>query len=441
LSSQNSARKLITISIGILIILLIPVGVLFINNRPPQINIPTHKLPKPNAWDGFVRAGAMAPKPPYSGPISRADKDVSAWTVADYRSDYPVFMKHSGTALAELKVALGQPYMHPPVRTPNDPANVFPSFARMRELARISSSRALYENALGRPGTAMDSLLDVLDLGVTLPKGGPMFGELVGAAVETIGVFHIEKTDILDKLDAKQLADAAQRVDAIAAKRVSIGDVLDEEAYSTASSYLEGFQGPGRGDSLMNPLGWIEAGSSFGGTSKLESFWIGTQIAFANKSAVVREEMDYFKALAAEQSRGYTGKSSVPEPRNLFARATGATGINPPMFTVIHARAETNMELLRTEIALRRFKLDHGSYPKSLSELSPKYLTKKPIDPFGLKKPLCYKLTKGGKSFLLYSRGPDMTDDGGKVAKFEGVTTKGDLFFGAKQSLSEKRNL
>jgi len=37
-----------------------------------------------------------------------------------------------------------------------------------------------------------------------------------------------------------------------------------------------------------------------------------------------------------------------------------------------------------------------------------------PVDPFGLGKPLKYRSKGNGQSFLLYSIGSDMKDDGGK---------------------------
>ncbi len=60
--------------------------------------------------------------------------------------------------------------------------------------------------------------------------------------------------------------------------------------------------------------------------------------------------------------------------------------------------------------ALAAHKAERGEYPAALAELSPDYLATIPNDLF-IEKPLHYTRTEGG--YVLYSVGPDMTDDGG----------------------------
>ncbi len=403
MTEKPGSNHLTTALLIVVVIVAVPVAVLLYNNRPPHISVPTHKVPSPNAWDGFARAAAMSPGPPYCGPLCRSDKKVQDWTVADYRADYPSFISHCSAAITELKKSLGQPYMHPPERDAY--SLCIPIYAQVRELARISTSKALYENALGRPGDAMDSFLDVLDLGVTLPKGGPIVADLAGTAVEAIGRRNITESGVVDKLDGAELARAARRLEAIAAKRTSIGDVLTEEGYMSAASRSRTFCDSEYRWTLVNPAKWRDAGSSYGGKSAIGSFWIGSRLAFEDKSAVVREELAYWKAVAAEQSAGYTGKCSVPLPGNIYGHVTDWSEVVVRL-SVHHAQAEEKLAKLQTEIALTRFKLDHRSYPKSLTELRPKYLKKLPADPFAKKKPLQYKVTEGGQSFMLYSVGP-----------------------------------
>jgi adenylosuccinate synthase len=73
--------------------------------------------------------------------------------------------------------------------------------------------------------------------------------------------------------------------------------------------------------------------------------------------------------------------------------------------------------------------LDHGTYPERLPELAPRYLASAPVDPFGLGKPLRYKRLDNGR-FLLYSRGPDLRDNGGTPGKWSGAPTRGDIVAG-----------
>ena len=75
------------------------------------------------------------------------------------------------------------------------------------------------------------------------------------------------------------------------------------------------------------------------------------------------------------------------------------------------AMYETARRICVTAIALKRYRLEHGSYPASLNDLVPKFLAAAPID-FMDGKPLRYKLRPDG-DFLLYSVGEDGVDDGG----------------------------
>ena len=82
------------------------------------------------------------------------------------------------------------------------------------------------------------------------------------------------------------------------------------------------------------------------------------------------------------------------------------------------------------KVALYRYKSVQGRFPETLSELCPTYLKTVPNDPFGgsAGKPLQY-LEEGGSSFLLYSLGPDLHDEGGSPGKSY-FSTPGDIVAG-----------
>jgi len=71
----------------------------------------------------------------------------------------------------------------------------------------------------------------------------------------------------------------------------------------------------------------------------------------------------------------------------------------------------TRNDLLRVEIAIRRFGLEHGHDPDSLAELTPDFLAEMPIDRWS-RRPLVYRREPTGHT--LYSIGVDKRDDGGK---------------------------
>jgi hypothetical protein len=80
-------------------------------------------------------------------------------------------------------------------------------------------------------------------------------------------------------------------------------------------------------------------------------------------------------------------------------------------FTSKALRAETDRSMTLCAIALKRYALRHGKFPKSLDALVPEFVSAAPVDWMD-GKPLRYRLNADG-SFLLYSVGENLTDDGG----------------------------
>jgi hypothetical protein len=69
------------------------------------------------------------------------------------------------------------------------------------------------------------------------------------------------------------------------------------------------------------------------------------------------------------------------------------------------------LSVAHTALAIERYRLSHGQPPTSLDDLVPGYLSQVPQDPFD-GRPLRYGRLEPG--FIVYSIGPDETDDAGK---------------------------
>ncbi|HET6250920.1 MAG TPA: hypothetical protein VFE47_24740 [Tepidisphaeraceae bacterium] len=67
----------------------------------------------------------------------------------------------------------------------------------------------------------------------------------------------------------------------------------------------------------------------------------------------------------------------------------------------------------RLGIALTKYRLQHGAYPKTLESLTPDFIASLPLDPFD-GKPMRYRLENGDA--IIYSIGKDLKDDGGNIA-------------------------
>jgi hypothetical protein len=83
----------------------------------------------------------------------------------------------------------------------------------------------------------------------------------------------------------------------------------------------------------------------------------------------------------------------------------------------IRDRHDTNVAGLRTLLAIEAYRMEDGSYPDRLEQVSPSILSTVPVDPFS-GRPFGYRRLHGGDAdgryYLLWSTGSDATDDGGK---------------------------
>jgi hypothetical protein len=79
--------------------------------------------------------------------------------------------------------------------------------------------------------------------------------------------------------------------------------------------------------------------------------------------------------------------------------------------------AQTLINQARVACALERYRLVHGQFPESLDTLVPQFLAELPRDA-AAGEPFRYRRTDDGR-FLLYARGADGVDDGGRPVKVE----------------------
>ncbi|MCE5198531.1 MAG: hypothetical protein ABFD54_06245 [Armatimonadota bacterium] len=421
--SESRSRWLVCGSIvGTLFLIMAALtALLYYNNRPPQINIPRHGVPKSNGWDDFVRAGEMVNSINHLGPYSQT-RPMNSWTIPEYES----FVRDNTPAFKILRCGLNKPYMHPCWRSFSD--RDFPSYARIREMARTLSGEALYYKTINKPIKAADSFLDGVELGVTLPRGGGLITDLVGVAVEMICTKDFP--GVIDKLDSEELNHVASRLVRIQKKRWPYSEVVLEDGRMSTEEWKEIFTKSSDRKQIMNPGYWqqdtfcLSSKSNPSLADRAGFVCTNARFAFANKTAILIAIQDYHEAAAREQQHPYKKTSRVCVPNTPILEICNS---NLTTARCARSKAETKLTLIQTYVALRRYKLNYGCYPTRLSQLMPGYLKKIPIDPFGLGKPLHYKLLKGGQGYLLYSVGFDQKDNGGSSGDWYRQDVKGDL--------------
>lgn len=392
---QNKAL----ITTFIVVAVLFVVGVLWLRalNSTPAIVIPTPTMPSPNAYDFYVKAGNaivdenkvdFAIQSRHS--VSRSTPEDRAYSLAEKDA----LVTENALALGLLRQGFEYPYLNPPARSFSA---LFPYFAKFRGTARLLTLAGQARREHGDWGGAVNCQLDAMRLGVDVPRGGVLIGDLVGIACQAIGRKPV--WDDVEHLTAPQARAAARRMEDICARQVPFADTLQEEKWSTQASLQE----------LMRGSNWRRGMSrTMSGSVDMRMEF---RLLFTSKGRILGNYTRFMDQSIAN--------ARLPYAAHPLAPAIPSDPINQMMLPVFDKAGfknldmETENALLTTLLALRAYRLEHGVYPTALSELAPTYLNRVPEDPFALSGALRYHRT--GKTFVLYSVGPDGKDDGGKA--------------------------
>jgi hypothetical protein len=424
-SRRSRIRIVIATIIGSVTILAVLLVFTFIrNNRPPNIVIPTPPMPPVNAYYDFLRAAQMAGAIPHKSPASMLH---SPTTRAGLLAATKACTLDSALALAVMRQGFDKPCMLPPIRK-DWGLDMMHALAQFRELARTISGVVMYYELSGQPGKAVDIALDGVEFAVMVPHGGGSIADSSSSAYEEICLYRLEK--LLPQLSPVELSRTTARLERIAAKRVPYSEIVLEEGREYTAMLQQSFKDPNsqglKSRYDMAQLYIQGVGNDHRPTAR-ES-WEMFQFSMSNKTAMLQANLDYFNKLAVEVRQPYTGTSKVPVLDNAIGK------MNRDLVAIQgrqhHLAKQAVLDLLRIQVALYRFRAANGRYPASLQEMVPAFLKSIPMDPFGQGKPYVYKYI--GSSFLLYSVGVDMKDDGGKPAKYHsepgGDIVSGQLF-------------
>lgn len=404
-------RKPWTTGKKILLILAIAAGVFVgmvynwyrVANITPEIAIPMPTMPSPNAHDYFVRAGNMVQQEKDVG-NALSTKPINGITYT--QADREKLVRLNAPALKTLREGFAYTYWSPPMRSFTD---MFPYYAKFRGLARLLSLEGQTRVGQGKYGDAMDSYLDTMRLGVEIPHGAVLIGELVGIACEAIGRAPTWK--IVDKLDAKQSKAAIKRLEAITAKRPPYPDTLQEEKWAMQSGLQQLFRKSDWAKELTSMTGAFGQNEEEGffNKQKWEAVGLQMQVTFYGKGRILNNLSSHMDKLIANAREPYATRSPTPAPPE-----DPISQIFYPVFDQARSKdvlTQMQTRLLMVVLALHAYKLEHGAYPEMLDQLAPNYLNQVPDDIFWAQKTLHYKRAKD--KYLLYSVGPDGKDDNG----------------------------
>ena len=398
------------------------------SDMDPNVHIPAHAMPAVNAFDtlrsasaalvdakqvgwalanrpGSGRKPAPGKKPPLPS-LAAGGKprdplaDLTGDHVYTLREKIALLQRDAG-ALALLRKGLQEAY-EAPTRSWDTDISYLNGY---RNLARLLALEQQVREARGDWNGAVNSGLDVAQLGEQIMHGEGLSGTFTGMAFAGIGRKQIWQE--LPHLDAAQARAAARRLARIVALQVPPADTIQEQKRDYVMELEHIFHSPGwRLDFLSTSQYHIV----FNQESRVFS-WL--RLLPYSKRRILDQGLLYMDRQIASARRPYSDRPSGPpipdDPVNAMMLPA------PDTLRLENTDDRTQNNLLLAAALLQAYRRDHGAYPAALSQLAPRYLQAVPDDPFAPQGPLRYR--RQGTTTVLYSIGPDGIDQQGTPIK------------------------
>jgi hypothetical protein len=350
---------------------------------------------------------------------------VAEWIAANQKS------------LDRLLVATRRPRFHIPFDVPPKPELMIslhlPHVVPTRDLAAAAASRATLRLAAGDVDGAHQDLLAVHRLGRLFTQQPTLVETLVGITIDGLACQAEQQAAVAGGLTAEQARAWSADLAALPpldppADRLDIGErsmfhdinqYFARHSASEAAPALAGIAGPPNNLDKTGALLYLTlVPVHYDQLMRDANAWYDRMV-IALRKPTYPERAAALNSINDDISRLIGGQGFVTK----LLSGEWLMSLFLPSVTRVHAKhtaAEMRLGLTRAALALSAYKSDIGRYPAALDALAPKYLEQIPPDLF-TNQPLTYRPVPDGTSYLLYSRGPNMTDDGGKD---EGPSTR-----------------
>ncbi len=379
--------------------------------------IPETRLPNPNGYDLLVKATESVDRKDAGSPLTidtlSPEEDLKRQRASTLKN---------AAALALVRQALKLPIVVPSKRGPRAPS---PPYSGFRWLSRIVLQEGAVFAADRHMDRAMNSALDVVEMGAALQNGSNEIGMLVGLAIESMG-----RSDIMRrraKLNSEQAAQSARRLESIDAKRPAYAEIQREVTWNNLSEMRDILRDPEwkkfhDGGEAKSMAGMLKGMGDINKLRQTSDLQIESNFMAASDAILARARLPYSPKLPV-----------VPDPTDALSTllVNPDTSLGITRSRVSYERNAAASRMLIVELAREAFWTASRQNPQSLQELVPKYLSAVPRDPFAPGSELRYE--RQGESYVLYSVGPDGVDNGGDPIKGRGISLGdvGDMLSGS----------
>ena len=378
-----------------------------------------------------------------AGPLSEIEQEfIGAW------------VRQNDAAWREFAAGSAKSYCYRPYATdPNDKDKplwnvLLPHLSSLRDLARLGMWRSRIDRQQGRLQESIEDSIAITRAGSHWQGKGTLVEQLVGTAL--CGLARAEILSLVDvqKLSTSELRTLQDELSRIYPEGSPLINTEGERLYFmdiVQRCFTDGGLGgghliPGRWEQLTDLTGSRRYKDD---KSYLLPFYTAMSMAHAGRDETIAKANEFYEQQAQQMKmtpycRNANGLKmpdemlgSLPKYRYFLIDL-----LMPASSRVaeIAYRSKMGHESTLAVLAVKRWRLEKGAYPQTLSELvAGGFLKEPPMDPYG-DKPLVYRKTDDD-SFILYSFGPNFKDDNGEIAMEHGrprpwgTSEAGDIIF------------
>lgn len=285
----------------------------------------------------------------------------------------------------------------------------WPYLAGWKDISRVESIEVFASLHERKEKQAVDSAFKIIEFGQRAEdSGGPLIHYLVGAAIKSIGLRDIQKMVPETTLQATNLVEMIAKLNSYRANQKGLTNALKVE-YQVERHFLDDLAA---GKISTNSSLSDEPVVSFG--SKIVFNATKTKMKLAQTARVLRDNISKPYSEIRWSDLPVVATNASIWQRLFSGNAVGdilVEMLQPSLQGFATRKCRENVEVTATQLllALKAYKMQHDTLPKSLSELAPEFFPQVPTDDFD-GKPFRYLPDKK----LIYSVGPDLKDSGGE---------------------------
>ncbi len=326
-----------------------------------------------------------------------------------WQGEYPdveELLSGNAEALSLLETGFKQEKAQMP--TPENAAESLPAF-ELRNLVRLQVLQARKAESKGREAEALRYYLNGMRLGCDIQHGSAILGFFIGSVIQ-----HVPERQVQDGMAAHRFQDAGELKRAVLRL-----NSLREEAPPLSQTFK--YDCVRIREDLKKGLRWL--------SKRTDKEWAKpVSLRIPLKGPRMAEVYEALVSEAIEAADGpYISavlkfdemiRSSMKHPVKMwwkYGRLGSFASCEQTKWSIclgVYTRYRVIHGMTEVALALEAYRLENGTYPEALAELVPDYIPEVPLDYF-ITQPLTYRKTETG--YLLYSFGPDMDDDGGKI--------------------------